>query len=472
MKNLTKKFMYCFLSVYCCTYGNLSNAYHRPIITVIGTGYVGLVSGVGLAEIGHTVICADVVQEKIVMLQAGIMPIFEHGLKELVSSNVGQGRLSFTTDVEYAVRHADVIFIAVGTPMAENGQADLTAIRHVIQMLARNMNTYKVIVVKSTVPVGTCSGIRDQLQDLGVSPDTFDIVSNPEFLREGVAVHDFLNPERIVIGVESERARVIMEAVYQPMIEQYVTLIVTNLATSEIIKYASNAFLATKIGFINEIANVCDATGASVFTVARAMGLDSRIGPLFLNPGPGFGGACFPKDCQALVYQAQSLGQDMKIVKATLQANEYQKGLAVKKLAALMYSVEQNKGEYAKILQNKKIAVLGLAFKAGTDDVRYSPAIDTITALIEQGALVSAYDPQASENMCKLIPAVIYTSTAYEALDGADACIIMTDWPELKMLDLKQVAQLMKQKIVVDMRAILDRTELMALGFYVAAIGN
>jgi UDPglucose 6-dehydrogenase len=339
-------------------------------------------------------------------------------------------------------------------------------------MLARNMNTYKVIVVKSTVPVGTCSGIRDQLQDLGVSPDTFDIVSNPEFLREGVAVHDFLNPERIVIGVESERARVIMEAVYQPMIEQYVTLIVTNLATSEIIKYASNAFLATKIGFINEIANVCDATGASVFTVARAMGLDSRIGPLFLNPGPGFGGACFPKDCQALVYQAQSLGQDMKIVKATLQANEYQKGLAVKKLAALMYSVEQNKGEYAKILQNKKIAVLGLAFKAGTDDVRYSPAIDTITALIEQGALVSAYDPQASENMCKLIPAVIYTSTAYEALDGADACIIMTDWPELKMLDLKQVAQLMKQKIVVDMRAILDRTELMALGFYVAAIGN
>ena len=473
MKNVNAKLVvYVWLGVFCCVQPNISFAQQKPLITIVGTGYVGLVSGVGLAEIGNHVICADVVQEKIKMLQAGIMPIFEHGLQELVASNVMQTRLSFTADVESAVRQADVLFIAVGTPMADDGQADLSAVRHVIDMVAKNMNSYKVIVIKSTVPVGTCAHVRAQLQDLGVAPEQFDIVSNPEFLREGIAVSDFLHPDRVVIGVESERAREIMQLIYQPMIDQQVAVVYTNLETSETIKYASNAFLAAKISFINEIANLCDVTGASVYTVGRAMGLDRRIGPLFLNPGPGFGGSCFPKDCEALIYQAQTRGVDMKIVKATLQANDCQKEVAVKKLSVLMQKLSQQDGTTANVMQGKTVAVLGLAFKANTDDVRYSPSIVAIKTLLAQGATVRAYDPAATENMRKLFPDIMYASSPYEALDGVDACLVMTEWPEFKALDLARVAHLMKQKIVVDMRNILDRGQLTDLGFYSDAIGR
>jgi UDPglucose 6-dehydrogenase len=472
MKNINKASVTYILLGLLCTYVHIIGAGQRPIITMVGTGYVGLVSGAGLAEIGNNVICADVVQEKIDMLHAGIMPIFEKDLKELVDRNVGKERLSFTADVENAVRQAGVLFIAVGTPMAEDGQADLSAINHVIQVIAKNIHTYKLIVIKSTVPVGTCSHIRAELQNLGVAPEQFDIVSNPEFLREGIAVHDFLNPDRIVIGLESERAREIMQTIYQSMIEQHVPVVFTNLATSETIKYASNAFLAAKISFINEIANLCGATGASVYTVARAMGLDNRIGPLFLNPGPGFGGACFPKDCQALMYQAHKYGVDLKIVEATLQANECQKEVAVKKLSALMQKKSGQNIPKEHILQNKTVAVLGLAFKANTDDTRYSPAIISIKNLLDQGAIVRAYDPEAAENMRKIFPAITYVHTPYEALDGADACIMITEWQEFKALDIERVAQIMKQKVIVDMRGILDRVQLEALGFYVDTIGR
>ena len=458
-----KMFMNCFYTVLFCSlllHSQESITHNDQTIAMIGTGYVGLVTGACLADIGNKVLCADVVKEKIEGLQHGVMPIYEPGLDELVLKNVEQKRLAFTYDVQNAIRQADVLFIAVGTPMAEDGQADLSAIINVAHMISENMSSYKVIVIKSTVPIGTCAKVRAILQDYGVVPDQFDMVSNPEFLREGAAVSDFLQPDRIVIGVESEYARVIMQDIYQPMIDRHIPFVCTNLQTSETIKYASNALLAAKISFINEIANLCDATGASVYTVGKAMGLDRRIGPLFLNPGPGFGGSCFPKDCQALMYQAHAYGVDMKIVEATLQANENQKSIAFKKLSKLLQTVD-----------GKTIAVLGLAFKANTDDIRYSPSIKIIQQLLENGALVNAYDPAASENMKKIFPHITYAATPYEALLGADACVVMTEWPEFKVLDLEKIAVTMKQKIVVDMRGLLDKEKLYSLGFAIDTIG-
>ena len=437
------------------------NAYEKTI-AVIGTGYVGLVTGAGLAEIGNTVICADIVKEKIDALKQGIIPIYEPGLDQLVARNVSEGRLSFTCDVADTIAKADVIFIAVGTPMRDDGSADMESFKAVINTIANNLNGYKILVTKSTVPIGIGAWVKTLFNDRKIDADLYDLASNPEFLREGVAVDDFLSPDRIVIGVESDKARAIMQKIYQPMIERNIPIVFTNLATSETIKYASNAFLATKISFINEMSNLCEAVGAKVYTVARAMGLDRRIGPLFLNPGPGFGGSCFPKDCHELVHMAQQCGVDMQVVQAALDANEEQKEVAVKKLSSLTRDS----------LEGKTVAILGLAFKANTDDIRYSPAITAINMLLKKGARVQAYDPVATENMKKLFADIVYCSSPYEALAGADACIVLTEWPEFKVLDLGRMALMMRAKIVVDMRSVLDRDMLENLGFTYDTVGS
>ena len=362
-------------------------------ITIIGTGYVGLVSGAGLADIGNKVICADIAKEKIAALKLGIIPIYEPELDDLVSRNVKAGRLSFTDNVDDAILDADIIFIAVGTPMGDDGSADLAAVKSVTQAVATHMNKYKVICTKSTVPVGTGKWIRQLLREQKINDDMYDIVSNPEFLREGCAVNDFLRPDRIIIGVETNKAKEVMTSIYAPMIAQHTPVLFTDIATSETIKYASNGFLAIKISYINEIANFCKQAGANVYGVAKGMGMDKRIGSLFLNPGPGFGGSCFPKDCHALVHMADEQNTSVLVIKAALEANEFQKKLAVEKLKTIIGP-----------LQGKTIAVLGLAFKANTDDVRYSPSITVINELLAQGAKVQAYDPAAEKTMQFVFP--------------------------------------------------------------------
>lgn len=432
-------------------------------ITIVGTGYVGLVTGAGLAEIGNRVTCADIAQDKIEALRQGVIPIYEPGLEELVARNVQAGRLDFTSNVDEAIEQADVIFTAVGTPMGEDGSADLKAVKMVAENVAAHMNKYKIICTKSTVPVGTGAWVRQLLEAKGVKSDMFDVVSNPEFLREGSAVGDFLHPDRIVIGTESDKAQEIMASIYAPMVESGIQILFTNIPTSETIKYASNAFLATKISFINEIANFCKAVGANVYEVAKGMGMDKRIGALFLNPGPGFGGSCFPKDCHALVYMADKNKIPVRVIKAALKANEYQKTLAVKKLKRMIGSLE-----------GKTVAILGLAFKSNTDDVRYSPAISAIKALLDQGAKVIGYDPAAQKTMQFVFPlgTIEYAQTAYQALENADACLIMTEWPEFKNLDLGLMSNIMKQRVLVDMRGLIDPEKAQEQGFKFFGFGR
>jgi len=431
-------------------------------IGVIGTGYVGLVTGACLAEFGNDVICADIDKKKIDDLNNGKLPIFEPGLGEVVARNVQAQRLSFTSDLPSTLQQADVIFIAVGTPMGADGAADLAAVRAVARTIARNYNSFKVIVTKSTVPIGTGAMITDIICNHGIAADQFAIVSNPEFLREGSAVEDFLYPDRIVIGTASDQAQDIMRRVYAHLIDQQVPYVTTNVVTAESIKYASNAFLATKISFINEIANLCDATGADVAVLAHTIGLDKRIGRPFLNPGPGFGGSCFPKDTEALLYTAHKYGIDIRTVQAALDANELQKNVPVKKLLKLMNDD----------VVGKTVAILGLAFKANTDDVRYSPAISTITSLQEQGASIKAYDPQAMHTMQQELPNITYCSSVQEAVTNADAIIIMTEWDEFKTMDLELIANAVKQRIIVDARNIIDPRLLLAHGFICDTIGR
>lgn len=434
----------------------------NPKITIIGVGYVGLVSGAGLAELGNQVMCTDIDTKKIEMLNTGTIPIYEPGLKEIVDHNVATGRLSFTTNVLQALDAADVIFICVGTPMADNGAADLSYIQSTVEMIARALKSYKVIVTKSTVPTGTGAWIRSLLQAKGIDGASFDVVSNPEFLREGTAVKDFLAPDRIVIGAESERAFEIMNKVYEKMIERDVPLIRTNLVASETIKYASNAFLAIKLSYINEIANLCDETGADAKAVAQGMGLDKRINPYFLNPGPGFGGSCFPKDSRALLYMAQLKGIDLHTVNASLIANETQKKKPFEKLVKIL-------GED---LSNKTIAILGLAFKANTDDIRCSPSITTIELLLKHGAKIQAYDPAANETMRHVFPDITYCRSAYQAAKGTDAIIIMTEWEEFKYLDLAKIGTLTKSRILIDTRNILPINEFKKHNYTFDVIGR
>lgn len=453
-----------FVLILASTHFNLHNLLIDDVgkIAIIGTGYVGLVTGAGLAEFGNTVICADIEKKKIEMLQRGEIPIYEPGLKEIVDKNVAALRLSFTFDVAQAIKQADVIFIAVGTPMQEDGGADLSYVQGVVNNIAQHINGFKVICTKSTVPIGTGALIRNLLEGQGIDPASFAIVSNPEFLREGTAVSDFINPDRIVIGAESEIALKIMQKIYEPLFKQKIKNVLTNVTTSETIKYASNAFLAVKLSYINEIANLCDATGADVKTVAHAMGLDKRISPLFLQPGPGFGGSCFPKDSQALLYMAQQKNLMLPVVQASLTTNEQQKKIPAQKLLGL----------FNNDINGKIIAILGLAFKANTDDVRSSPALATIKELQKKGAYIKAYDPVATENMRLQLPNIEYCSTLECAVTEADAMIIMTEWDEFKSMNLEQVAGQMRSKILVDARNILNISELKRLGFIFDNIGQ
>jgi len=442
-------------------------AHSDKTIAIIGTGYVGLVSGACLADLGNSVICADTDSRKIDMLRNGIMPIYEAGLSDVVERNFDAGRLLFTDDVANAIAMGDVIFIAVGTPMGDDGSADLSYIDAVVRTIAENILSYKIIVTKSTVPVGTGKKIRAQLEDVyGVDPKLFSIVSNPEFLREGHAVNDFLYPDRLVIGTDSDNALISLCEIYETLITGGTPYVLTDVQTAEMIKHASNSFLAIKISYINEIANLCDATDADVKAVAYAMGLDHRISPAFLNPGPGFGGSCFPKDSQAMVYIAHQNNLPFYTVQAALDANVVQQGKPVEKLINLM----QRKANQS--LEGKTVAILGLAFKANTDDVRCSPAIATINLLQDRGAIVKAYDPIATNNMCRIFPDIIYCSSPYVAATDADAIIIMTEWDEIKQIDFARIKKLMKQAIVVDARNIINPEVLKQLGFACDAIGQ
>jgi UDPglucose 6-dehydrogenase len=430
-------------------------------IAVIGTGYVGLVTGACFAEFGVRVSCVDKDPGKIGSLRKGRIPIYEPGLEEIVKKNLREGRLAFTTEIAEAVEGALVIFIAVGTPAKEDGQADLTYIETVAETIAEHMNGYKVIVTKSTVPVGTGERLREIIGRRLKESFDFDVVSNPEFLREGSAVEDFLRPNRVVIGARSQQAVAILRDLYRPLYLIETPMLITDVATAEMIKYASNAFLATKISFINEIAALCERIGADVQTVAKGMGLDGRIGGKFLHPGPGFGGSCFPKDTQALVYMAQKEGCRLEILSAVVAVNLAQQERMVAKIQNLL-------GE----LSGKRLAFLGLAFKPNTDDIRESPALFIIKAVQRLGGEVVAYDPAAMEAAKEVLQGVKFVGDAYEAAEGADAIVLVTEWNPFRNLDLPRIKNLMRQPVFLDFRNVYEPAKMIALGFRYDSVGR
>jgi len=423
---------------------------------------VGLVSGAGMADFGNSVVCTDIDKDKIDMLQQGGIPIYEPGLKELVDRNVKAGRLTFSADVETSVRNAEVIFIAVGTPMGDNGEADLKAVEAVATTIAKNLNGYKIICTKSTVPVGTGARLEALITQEKESDFEFDVVSNPEFLREGSAVKDFLLPDRVVLGVNSERAADVMKQVYRSLFINETPMVITNVPSSEMIKYASNAFLAVKISFINEMANLADKVGADVHTIARAMGLDGRISSKFLHPGPGYGGSCFPKDTEALVYTGEQYGVDFQVVKAAIGANKNQRNVILAKAKELVPD-----------MRDKTVAILGLAFKANTDDVRDTPALAIIQGLEDAGAVVRAYDPIAAENMKKFfLPELDTRRTVLETVKDADLVIILTEWNELRGLGLEELKTHLRAPNIVDARNILSIDQLKEFGYNYRNVGR
>jgi UDPglucose 6-dehydrogenase len=430
-------------------------------IAIIGTGYVGLVTGTCFAEFGVNVTCVDVDQEKIDRLCNGVMPIYEPGLDTLVAKNVQAGRLSFTTDIRKAVEESLVVFLAVGTPPREDGSADMKYVEAAATQVARYLNDYKVIVTKSTVPVGTGEHLRKLITENRAKPVNFGVVSNPEFLREGAAIEDFMQPDRVVIGSRDEEAIAIMRDLYRPLHLTETPIVVTSLEAAELTKYASNAFLATKISFINEIANLCDAIGCDVHDVALAMGMDNRIGRKFLHPGPGFGGSCFPKDTSALSTVAARYGAESRIVDTVIEVNRLQRLRMVEKITALV-------GE----LKGKTIGVLGLAFKPETDDMRESPAIEIISALVEKGARVRAYDPVAIEAAKEVLPSIEYAADEYDTAAGADALVFMTEWNQFRALDMRKVYSLMKSPRIADLRNIYEPTAMQEIGFNYIAVGR
>ena len=431
-------------------------------IAMIGTGYVGLVSGACFSEFGHNVVCVDKDAAKIANLRSGEVPIFEPGIEPLVARSVAEGRLSFSTDLAAAVHGADAVFIAVGTPSRRgDGHADLAYVHAAAAEIGAALNGYTVIVTKSTVPVGTSREVARILRE--VRPDAeFDVASNPEFLREGAAIGDFMRPDRVVIGTGSERAREVLGQVYRPLYLIETPIIFTEPETAELIKYAANAFLATKITYINEMADLCEKVGADVHDVARGIGLDGRIGRKFLHAGPGYGGSCFPKDTLALVRTAEQAGAPMRIVESVIAVNDARK----KQMAAKI--IEHCGGSIA----GKTIAVLGLTFKPNTDDMRDAPSLDILPALIEAGAAVRAYDPEGLDEAKKLLDGVAWCDGAYEALEGADALVIITEWNAFRALDLARVKELMKAPVMVDLRNIYDPREMAAAGFDYTGIGR
>jgi len=431
-------------------------------ITVVGTGYVGLVTGAGISDFGHEITCVDIDTDKISMLQSGKIPIHEPGLERLVKRNVAAGRLSFSTDVVGAIQWAEVVFIAVGTPPADNGEADLSAVKAVAKVIGQNLNQFKGICTKSTVPIGTGRLIAKIISEHKPSEIEFEYVSNPEFLREGAAVNDFTHPDRVVIGTGSERAFKVMEAIYRPLYINETPIIHTEVETAEMIKYAANAFLALKISYINEIANLCEAVGADVHVVARALGLDGRISPKFLHPGPGFGGSCFPKDTQALVSVGRSLGEALRTVEAAIETNNRQKNRMLEKLRNLVGGT----------FKGKSIAVLGLSFKPETDDVRESSALYMLNALLQEGAKVKAYDPIAVGTMKTQIPDASYFGSWQEAVQDCDGCVIMTEWNEFRALNLEDLKRRLKTPVLLDARNIFPLANLERLGFKYDNVGR
>jgi len=430
-------------------------------ICIIGTGYVGLVTGVCLAEFGMNLVCVDNDQQKIDLLQRGKISIHEPGLEDLMLKNMREGRLSFSTNVPDGVTSSSVIFIAVGTPSREDGSADLRAVEEVTREIARYMNGYKVIVVKSTVPVGTCRRLKQLIQDHQAHPVPFDIVSNPEFQREGSAIEDFMRPDRVTIGAENEQAIAIMRDIYSALYLIETPFVITSLETAEMVKYAANTFLATKVTFINEIANLCEKVGADVHDVARAMGLDGRIGKKFLHPGPGFGGSCFPKDTRALSRIARERGYVFKILESVIEANEEQKQRMVTK-------IKEKVGN----LKGKTIGILGLSFKPNTDDVRESSSIPIIQGLLAMGATVRAYDPAAMEEAKALLPELEYGNDAYDVAKGADALVLVTEWNQFRRLDLPRIKGLLKSPIFIDLRNVYDPQQMKRLGFDYCGVGR
>jgi UDPglucose 6-dehydrogenase len=438
-------------------------------IAVIGSGYVGLVTGTCFADLGNNVVCVDVVEERIKNLQNGILPIYEPGLEELVKRNVSAGRMHFTTSYDEALNNkeapADLVFIAVGTPEGVDGEADLKYVRSAAEMIAKSMDHSLIIINKSTVPVGTGDWVSDIVRSNLPTPIPFAVVSNPEFLREGAAIADFMNPDRVVLGSLDQDAAQKVAQLYLPLRG---TIVVTDLRTAEMIKYASNAFLATKISFINEIANICEAMGADVKEVAAGMGYDKRIGRAFLDAGLGYGGSCFPKDVKALAHMANVQGKHPQLLEAVMQINSD----ARRSIVAKTRSIIGNSNGKLKSLEGKTVGVLGLAFKANTDDIRESQPVDIIRMLQADGASVKTYDPVAMENAGRLLKNVKLCEDAYEVAEGCDALIMATDWNEFKNLDWGKIKKAMKNPVLVDGRNMYDPAKMREIGFTYRGVGR
>ncbi len=430
-------------------------------VCVVGTGYVGLVTGTCLAEFGMNIICSDKDSSKISMLNKGQIPFFEPGLQDLVEKNLAQGRLRFSTRIKEGVQTSLVIFVAVGTPANDDGTVDLRHVKEVAEQIGRHMNGYKVIVVKSTVPVGTCQELKEIIRKHCREAYNFDIVSNPEFQREGSAIEDFMRPDRVTIGAESEQAVAIMRDVYSVLYLNETPFVITNLETAEMIKYAANAFLATKITFINEIANLCEKVGADVHIVARAMGLDGRIGRKFLHPGPGFGGSCFPKDTLGLLNIGRQRGCELKLVDSVIRANEEQRLRMVEKIRGMV-------GE----IKGKTVGILGLSFKPNTSDIRESSSIIIIQRLQAEGAKIRAYDPAAMDEAKSVLRNVHYCSDPYEVAQGCNVLVLITEWNQFRRLDLDRIKESMKTPIFADLRNCYDPVKMREAGFQYCGVGR
>ncbi len=427
-------------------------------ISIIGSGYVGLVTGACLAELGNKVICADSDFKKIAGLKKGVVPIYEPGLEELIASNILNKRLKFTSSIKEAVLNSEVIFIAVGTPSLENGEADLTGIENVAQNIAEHMDGYRLIVEKSTVPVQTCFWIKKTIAANLKHKHKFDVVSNPEFLREGSGINDFTHPDRIIIGLESAKAKETMISLYKPLNRP---ILVTNIKSAELIKHASNAFLAAKISFINAVSQICDKVGADVTEVAQGMGLDNRIGKYFLHAGLGYGGSCFPKDLDAFINIAEKLGFDFKMLKAVRSTNAEQLEFFLEKIKNALW-----------IVKGKNIGVLGLSFKPNTDDLRNAPSLYLIRALQQEGAKLKVYDPKAMDKAKDLLKNVVFCKNAYAVCRSADCLIIATEWNEFKELDFRKLKKLLRRPLIIDGRNIYDPAYLQSLGFTYIGVGR
>jgi UDPglucose 6-dehydrogenase len=434
-------------------------------VCIIGSGYVGLVTGACFAEFGVQVVCADKDAEKVAALERGEIPIYEPGLDVLVQRNLQAGRLSFTTDTAAAVRQSLVVFIAVQTPTASDGSTDLSAVEAVARDVGRALDGYKVVVTKSTVPVGTSYRVRAWIEEEAAAAGIghrFHVASNPEFLREGAAIGDFMRPDRVVIGADDDEAIAILRDLYRPLYLIETPFVITNIPTSELTKYAANAFLATKISFINEMANYCERIGGDVHAIARGIGLDKRIGGKFLHPGPGFGGSCFPKDTRAAAHFARESGEAFEVIEAVIRVNQRQRERMVEKIERALGGEPRG----------KTVALLGLSFKPETDDIRDAPSLDIVRALQARGASVRAYDPAAMDNAARELPGLVQCKTEYEACENADALVIVTEWNQFRMLDLARVRALLREPVIVDLRNVYEPSTVRRAGFRYECVGR